>query len=68
MSVTYMGYRDLATGKTLQVEPGGIYDIGPELPPENFVLFTEKKQKKTEVLPISLPAEESAPEVKENNV
>lgn len=37
LSVTYMNYTDLATGKTLQVEPGGTYDIAPDVPPADFI-------------------------------
>ena len=44
--MTYMGYIDAATGKTLVCEPGGIYDIIPETMPSDG-RFTEVVPPKT---------------------
>jgi hypothetical protein len=54
-SLTFPGYIDLATGRTLAVDPGGTYDVapvnaGPEVPADGR--FTEITGDE------SLPAEE----------
>jgi hypothetical protein len=43
--MTYPGYIDLATGKTLICEPGGTYDLLPETVPTDgrFTVSTDRE-------------------------
>ena len=72
LSVTYMDYVDLATGKALFVEPGKTYDIRPvgfgalDIPVSNFTLAEPKKQPKKKTEEELIPA--VTPKVEENNV
>jgi hypothetical protein len=50
LSVTYMDYTDLGTGRVLFAEPGNTYDIqptgfnAPAIPPSDWVPAEEKKE------------------------
>ncbi len=69
--LTYSGYVDLATGRTLTADPGGTYDIapvnaGPEVPADGrFVLVEEEEEvlpdDEDESLPASPEEEEETP-------
>jgi len=69
LSVTYGDYIDLGTGKSLQVVPGGVYDIqatgfgAPDIPPGDFTLVTDDDEKEDEEKEDTEPS--PAPEVEE---
>jgi hypothetical protein len=41
-TLTYLGYFDEATGKTLVCDPGGIYYVAPEMPGDGRFVLVEK--------------------------
>ena len=69
-SLTYSGYVDLATGRTLTADPGGTYDVapvnaGPEVPADGrFVLVEEEEEvlpDEDETFPVPPENEEETP-------
>ena len=66
--MTYPGYIDLATGKTLVCEPGGTYDLLPDSVPTDgrFTAVISKKEEVQEDLDdecadVILPAQKTVP-------
>jgi hypothetical protein len=62
--MTYPGYIDLATGKTLICEPGGTYDITPDSVPTDG-RFTEVIPEKNKTAPGENPPDKTESDVTE---